>query len=128
MNDEQYLLHCRELLTSFADTLAQRTRTLESGDPLKALAAEFVSLAGGTTAALYDNAGPLITRLFTNYPDFAPTLPRELLWFFAGDCLHYMPDDEIDLYQQLDDMRAAAVSSGQQLDLSAAKAKLLKLQ
>ena len=28
---------------------------------------------------------------------------RDLLWYFGGDCLHYMPDDEIEKYQQLDE-------------------------
>ena len=35
-------------------------------------------------------------------------LPRDLLWFFGGDCLHYMPDEEISLFQQLDEQRQAA--------------------
>ena len=128
MNDEQYLNHCRELLVSFADTFSRRTATLEQDNPLRELAQEFSLLALGEGPALYDNAAALITRLFTNYPDFAPTLPRELLWFVAGDCLHYMPDEEIALYQQLDEMRATAASRGDLLDLAAAKAKLLKLQ
>ena len=47
----------------------------------------------------------LVARLFTTYPDFAPTFPRELLWFFGGDCLHYMPDEEIATFQQLEELR-----------------------
>ena len=67
-------------------------------------------------------------RLFTTYPDFAPTFPRDLLWFFGGECLHFMPDSELELYQKLDSQRHEAAARGEQLDLATARAKLLKLQ
>jgi hypothetical protein len=37
-----------------------------------------------------------------------PILPRDLLWFFGGDCLHYMPDEEIRIFQELDEQRENA--------------------
>ncbi len=77
---------------------------------------------------VHTRAQPLVNRLFTTYPDFAPTLPRELLWFFGGDCLHFMPDEEIALYQQLDELRHEAAARGEIMDLRAARAKLLQLQ
>ena len=39
-----------------------------------------------------------------------------------------MPDDEIELHQQLEELRSAAAAAGEQLDLRAARSKLLKLQ
>ncbi len=128
MNDEQYLLHCRELLTDFARGLSTRTASLPQDDTLRQLAAEFERLAQGGDADLYSEAAPLVDRLFTTYPDFAPTFPRELLWFFGGDCLHFMPDDEIALFQQLEEERSQAAAGGNILDLQAARAKLLNLQ
>lgn len=128
MNDEQYLLHCRQLLAEFADTLSRRTESLADTDSLRELGDAFQRLARDNDADLYAEAPGLVNRLFTTYPDFAPTLPRELLWFFGGDCLHFMPDDEIALYQQLDDQRTEAASRGEIFDLRAARAKLLKLQ
>lgn len=41
----------------------------------------------------------LITQIFHRYPQIAHLIPRDLLWFFGGDCLHFMPDEEIALYQ-----------------------------
>ena len=128
MNDEQYLLHCRELLTDFARGLSARTASLPQDDTLRQLAVEFERLAGDDGASLYSGAATLVDRLFTTYPDFAPTFPRELLWFFGGDCLHFMPDDEIALFQQLDEKRSHAAATGNILDLRAARAKLLNLQ
>lgn len=128
MNDPQYLLHCRQLLADFARTLNQRTDAMAETDSLRQLAGAFQRLADDDQSDLYRVGPSLVDRLFTTYPDFAPTLPRELLWFFGGDCLHYMPDDEIALYQQLDELRAAAADRGETLDLRTARAKLLKLQ
>lgn len=127
MNDEQYLQHCQELLSEFAETLLVRTRQLPESDALRQLAAGFQNLANGH-GSLYTDGPLLVTRLFTTYPDFAPTLPRELLWFFGGDCLHYMPDEEIEIFQQLDQQRALAAARGETLNLRAARANLLKLQ
>jgi hypothetical protein len=128
MNDEQYLLHCRELFLGFAETLSRRTEALDPEDTLRTLAGDFQRLAEQAAADLYCEIGPLVDRLFTTYPEFAPTFPRELLWFAGGDCLHFMPDEEIGLYQELDEKRAEAAAGGEILDLAAARAKLLKLQ
>ena len=128
MNDEQYLSHCRELLTDFARALSRRTESLPPEDTLRQLAGDFERLARDSGSGLYTEAATLVDRLFTTYPDFAPTFPRELLWFFGGDCLHFMPDDEIALFQQLDDKRNQAAAGGTVLDLQAARAKLLNLQ
>ena len=127
MNDEQYRTHCLEALGRFADDLAVRTGHLPPADPLRELADAFRALCAGG-GDLYTEGPTLVTRLFTTHPDFAPTFPRELLWFFGGECLHFMPDDEIELHQQLDELRAAAAAAGEQLDLRAARSKLLKLQ
>ena len=128
MNDEQYLSHCRKLLAEFSKTLSQRTEALEQDDGLRVLAAEFERLTNDPAADVYNEVGTLVDRLFTTHQDFAPTFPRELLWFFGGDCLHFMPDDEIAVYQQLDDQRGQAARRGQIFDLQSARAKLLKLQ
>ena len=127
MNDAQYLQHCQTLLQAFAKTLTENTQSLGLHDPLRELAEGFTRLASGGDS-LYDEGPVLIARIFTTYPDIAPQLPRQLLWFFGGDCLHYMPDDEIDQFQQLEDMRLAAQRSGEPFDLRQEHAKLLNLQ
>ena len=128
MNDQQYLAHCRDQLEDFAATLVRRTASLPQGEGLKELAEAFQALLAPADDDIYSRGQPLLARLFASYPEFAPTLPRDLLWFFGGDCLHFMPDDEIALYQQLDELRHQAAASGETLDLQAAKAKLLQLQ
>lgn len=50
-----------------------------------------------------------MNRFFTHNPELAPAVHRDLMWFFGGDCLHFMPDDEIEKYQLLDDAMAEAM-------------------
>jgi len=127
MNDSQYARHCQEQLAEFSTSMTKRLEHLPEGDSLRELAGRFTTL-GKDDSDLYADGPNLVSRLFTTYPEFAPTFPRELLWFAGGDCLHFMPDEEIGLYQELDEKRAEAAAGGEILDLAAARAKLLKLQ
>lgn len=70
----------------------------------------------------------IVNQLFLRYPQVTHLIPRELLWFFGGDCLHFMPDAEIDLFQQLEDMQYQAESEGKSFDWLLAKQKLLELK
>lgn len=63
----------------------------------------------------------LICQVFHRYPQVAHLVPRDLLWFFGGDCLHYMPDEEISLYQELDERRHQAEVEGTPFDWSQEK-------
>lgn len=127
MNDGQYLQYCQRLWTEFAGTLLKRTTQLSPKHPLRELAEGFATL--GTSGDDFYAAGPaLVTRLFDTYPEFAPTFPRQLLWFFGGDCLHYMADDEIAQFQQLEEHRQSAAARGEMFNWQDARAKLLNLQ
>ena len=127
MNDEQYLQHCSTQFGKFALDIVQRTETLDESDSLRELARAFELLAKGQ-GDLYGDGATLVSRLFTTYPDFSPTFPRELLWFLGGDCLHFMPDEEIAAYQRLEEQREESAARGEIIDFAAARAKLLKLQ
>ena len=127
MNDDQYLQHCKTKFDEFAENFLSRTQTLEDTDSLMTLALDFNRVSLGELD-LYGDGIALVSRLFTTYPDFSPTFPRELLWFLGGDCLHFMPDDEIALYQALEEQREETAARGEIIDFAAARAKLLKLQ
>ncbi|MBN7798852.1 PA2817 family protein [Parahaliea mediterranea] len=127
MDDQQYLQHCRDKWSEFADTFVQRTAALDDSDPLRELALG-CQQAGRDSEGLYAEGPSLLSRLFTTFPEFAPTVPRELLWFLGGECLHYLSDDELDLYQRLDEARGEAADRGEVIDFEEARAKLLKSQ
>ena len=45
----------------------------------------------------------ILCQIIARYPQIAHLIPRDLLWYFGGDCLHFMPDEEIAQYQLLDE-------------------------
>lgn len=70
----------------------------------------------------------LIDRIIMSYEHLLVYLSRDLLWFFGGNCLHYMSDEEIHFYQQLDELRHAAESQNREFNPVAAKEFLQKQQ
>lgn len=125
MNDQQYLDYCRAQLAEFAQTFATRTEGLPPDHPLRELAQSYRDLCEATTSNLYQRGPELVSRLFDTYPEFAPTLPRQLLWFLGGDCLHYMADDEIAQYQEFEDLRLAAAARGEIFSFQDARTRKL---
>ncbi|MBS7325361.1 MAG: dehydrogenase [Thiopseudomonas sp.] len=61
----------------------------------------------------------LVSQVFQRYPQIAHQVPRDLLWFFGGECLHLMPDEEIAGYQLLDERRHEALEQGAAFDWDA---------
>lgn len=61
----------------------------------------------------------LISQVFQRYPQIAHQVPRDLLWFFGGECLHFMPDEEIAGYQLLEERRHGALERGETFDWDA---------
>ncbi|MGB3611327.1 MAG: PA2817 family protein [Cellvibrio sp.] len=69
----------------------------------------------------------LLCRVVVAYPHLMPLLYRDLLWFFGGDCLHFMPDDEIARYQQLDELRYEAMRTESDFSYADERAKCFGL-
>lgn len=42
-----------------------------------------------------------LAKIFNFYPQFAPIIPRALLWFVGGECLHYLTDEELLAFEEL---------------------------
>lgn len=66
------------------------------------LQALITELESDSLQATYDGQ-EWLNRLFRNFPNLAPHMGREVLWYFGGDALHFMPDEEIAKFQQLED-------------------------
>ena len=69
----------------------------------------------------------LICRIVAGYPHLTPLVPRDLFWFFGGDCLHFMPDEEIRQYQVLDERRVAAEEAGKAFNYERERAAVFGL-
>lgn len=69
----------------------------------------------------------LLCKIVSAYSHLMPLLSRDLLWFFGGDCLQFMPDDEISHFQKLDEKRHEAAALGEQFSYKDERAKQLGL-
>ena len=58
----------------------------------------------------------LMSQVILRYPQIAHLVPRDLLWFFGGDCLHYMPEEELAMYQELEERRYEAAQNDEPFD------------
>ncbi|QRV23985.1 PA2817 family protein [Marinomonas foliarum] len=64
------------------------------------------------------DAQEILSRFIRCYANLVPLIKRELLWFVGGECLHFLGDEEIALYQQLEDHLYELDSQNKQYDIS----------
>ncbi len=118
------------LLTSLYDTLRAQSVLLaqvpeESSILFLERFEELVTqLEAGDQDALY-NGQDIICQIISRYPQIAHMIPRDLLWYFGGDCLHFMPDEEIAQYQLLDEHLAEATARGEEFNWEQARKLLM---
>ncbi|TQV66297.1 dehydrogenase [Exilibacterium tricleocarpae] len=126
-----YQLHHRQLLETLVTALQQQPPFLQGSNSTEdsefiQRATELLKFSPGTPDYLYEGQW-LICRIVAGYPHITPLVPRDLFWFFGGDCLHFMPDEEIQKYQTLDERRAAAEDSDQPFNYAEERARLFGL-
>ncbi len=96
-----------ELFQRFDETLAAFLEKTPDHDPQSC--AEALALLEETRTAMaqredYPELGQrLLSRVVAHFPAFTPHVQRDLFWFFGGDCLHYLGDDEIEKFQRLEE-------------------------
>ncbi|MDP5054011.1 MAG: hypothetical protein NWP69_09480 [Congregibacter sp.] len=126
MNDTDFHGEQMALFHAFNERL-QRHAAAPEGETLAALAEQFSSLAADP-GQIMDDAPALIYRMLTIAPQLTEEFPRDLLWYLGQECLHFMPDEEIDLFTRLDDQRRQADRGGQAFNWSEARASAKGLQ
>lgn len=72
----------------------------------------------------YDDGRDWLMNILTHHPQLTPVIDRDLLWFFGGECLHFMEDQEIELFQQLDEVEAEHQAEQKSFDRAAIKTLL----
>ena len=126
--DQEYYTYHLELLSAFGAQIQQLTPFNEespSVDDQEFLAAlaHLQQQPQGTN--FLEQGQILMCRFVGAYSHLMPLLYRDLLWFFGGDCLHFMPDHEIDIFQQLDEQREEAKQQQAPFSHKEARAKLM---
>lgn len=66
---------------------------------------------------LFD-AQELLSRFIRCYPNLVPLMHRELLYFVGGECLHFLGDEELSYYQQIDEQLYDAEQAGESVDIA----------
>ena len=94
----QLLKNVQERLTKAQEI----TPELLSDDILHQLD-EVINLLMEQSGSAYDAGQDWLVQMFTHLPQFNPAIERELLWFFGGQCLHFLGDDEIQRFQDADE-------------------------
>lgn len=88
---------------------------------------ELVELPNSGGSDLLIQGQYVFCKIVAAYPHLMPLVPRDLLWFFGGDCLHYMPDEEIRIFQQLDELRQEAAETNAHFSYEDERIKILGL-
>lgn len=115
---DSYLAHHLELLKYLQQVLvalAQEDMIPEEHSEFLERYADMIAEFSHSQEALYLGQ-EVISQVFQRYPQIAHQVPRDLLWFFGGECLHYMPDEEIAMFQQLEERRFEALELGEDFD------------
>lgn len=124
--DQEYYTYHLELLTAFnaqIQPLPPFNTEHQSEDDREFLAAlaELQQQPHGIN--FLEQGQVLMCRVVGSYPHLMPLLYRDLLWFFGGDCLHFMPDEEIAVFQRLDEQREEAKEQQVPFNYKEARAK-----
>lgn len=106
LNDEALLDEADQEFINNLQKLSQNTGINE----------EFIALGQST-----------LSRIVARYPELTPHAHRDLFWLFGGDCLHYMPDDEIQIYQRLDERRFEQEAAGEPFNFTEERARIFGL-
>ena len=58
----------------------------------------------------------ILCQVIERYPQIAHLVPRDLLWFFGGACFNFLSDEELDMYEKLEERRFEAEENDEPFD------------
>ena len=58
----------------------------------------------------------IMCQVIERYPQIAHLVPRDLLWFFGGACFNYLSDEELNMYEALEERRYEAEQNDEPFD------------
>ena len=126
--DQEYYTYHLELLAAFSAQIKQLppfNTDFPTEDDLEFLAALTQLQQQSHEPSFLEQGQTLMCRVVGSYPHLMPLLYRDLLWFFGGDCLHFMPDEEIAVFQRLDEQREEAKEQQAPFSYKEARAKTM---
>ena len=58
----------------------------------------------------------ILCQVIERYPQIGHLVPRDLLWFFGGACFNYLSDEELNMYEALEERRYEAEQNDEPFD------------
>lgn len=110
VNELIHVLKQIEPFNSLASNAADSSSTTDTNqaEPHSALtylnALEALANKVDRDEVYYEQGQDLMCHLVTHYPQATHLAHRDLFWHFAGECLHYLSDEEIASYQQMEEL------------------------
>lgn len=128
MNTHYVQFH-RKLLQALQQAAAHALPANELSEEDQELLEQLDQIANSKSfdEAFFATGQRALCRIVAAHPFLAPQVPRDLFWLLGGDCLHFMPDEEISLYQQLDELRFEAENDNTVFDYEKQRARILGL-
>jgi hypothetical protein len=127
--DKAYSEFHKRLLSAFIDSIKEQLPFCleDCNQEDQDFFLELAELPNSGGTHLLIQGQQLFCRIVAAYPHLMPLVPRDLLWFFGGDCLHYMPDEEIRIFQELDELRQSAKEANEAFSYENARLKTMGL-
>src|SRR6056300_1546646 len=127
MNETHYQNMIRHETEAFIKASRTQTEALDPAHPFR-LWLDLVEHLLVERPLPSERLSEAVCSLFTHFGEMTPLFPRDVLYLLGGECLHYMPDEEISAYQELDELRFSAEHQGKSFNWAQAKETLKKLQ
>jgi len=113
-NNSHYQFHL-QLLLNLQDQI--KSTPPFNGDEMDELQAGFLKKLNALAtdqlhgAKASETGQWLLSTIVGSYPHIMPKVPRDLLWYFGGDCMHFLGDEEITYFQARDEAYHEAETS-----------------
>jgi len=132
MTDNHYFQHHLQLILELNEAAKQMPRLADTAprDEADNEFLEDLQRLGESTQvneSFISKGQASLCRIVARYPELTPLAHRDLFWLFGGDCLHFMPDEEIAIYQRLDERRHVIESEGKTFNFADERATLFGL-
>lgn len=127
MNETHYQDMIRRETEAFVKASRFQTEALDAAHPFRLWLDQVESILAECPLPA-ERLSEAVCGLFTHFGELTPLFPRDVLYFLGGECLHYMPDEEINAYQELDELRFSAENQGKAFDWRQAKETLKQPQ
>ncbi len=120
---DSYQTYHRQLIFALADKIKQTPpfNGEELGELEESILSQLERLcdANQTHEELCETGQWLINTIVSHYPHVTPAVARDLFWYFGGDCLHFLGDEEITRFQEIDEAYHLACGAEDDVDYEA---------